>query len=61
MKNYLVILFSVVIICRFVRYSKLKDNFFSSIENFLDGNFKDTDFSIKSKEGNKPEIRNFNF
>tara|TARA_Y100000591_G_C21651630_1_gene603136 strand:- start:24 stop:872 length:849 start_codon:yes stop_codon:yes gene_type:complete len=36
--------------------SKIKDNFFSSIENFLNGNFENTDFSIKSKEGNKPEI-----
>ncbi len=35
---------------------QIKDKFFSSIENFLDGNFEDTDFSIKSKEGNKPEI-----
>ena len=34
----------------------LKDNFFSSIENFFDGNFENTDFSIKSKEGLKPEI-----
>ena len=33
---------------------QIKDKFFSSIENFLDGNFEDTDFSIKSKEGNKP-------
>ena len=36
--------------------SKIKDKFFSSIESFLDSNFEDTDFSIKSKEGNKPEI-----
>lgn len=36
--------------------SKIKNNFFQSIEKFLDGNFEDTDFSIKSKEGNKPEI-----
>jgi hypothetical protein len=36
--------------------SKIKDNFFSSIENFLNGNFENTDFSIKSKEGKKPEI-----
>ena len=57
MKKYLVILFSVLIFSTSsADTSKLKDNFFSSIENFLDGNFKDTDFSIKSKEGNKPEI-----
>ena len=36
--------------------SKIKDNFFSSIENFLDDNFEGTDFTIKSKEGTKPEI-----
>ena len=35
---------------------KIKDNFFSSIESFLDGNFEDTDFSIKSTEGLKPQI-----
>jgi len=35
---------------------KIKDNFFSSIESFLDGNFDDTDFSIKSTEGLKPQI-----
>jgi len=36
--------------------SKIKDNFFSSIESFLDSNFEDTDFSIKSTEGLKPQI-----
>ena len=36
--------------------SKIKDSFFSSIESFLDGNFEDTDISIKSTEGLKPEI-----
>ena len=57
MKKYLVIFFSVLIFSTSsADTSKLKDNFFSSIENFLDGNFKNTDFSIKSKEGNKPEI-----
>ena len=35
---------------------KIKDNFFSSIESFLDGNFDNTDFSIKSTEGLKPQI-----
>ena len=52
MKKYLVILLSILIFSSSVLdTSKLKDNFFSSIENFLDGNFKDTDFSIKSTEG----------
>jgi adhesin/invasin len=36
--------------------SDIKNNFFNSLENFFDGKFKDTDISIKSKEGNKPEI-----
>ena len=59
MKKYFLIILSIVIFSSAVSVadtSKLKNNFFSSIENFLDGNFKDTDFSIKSKEGNKPEI-----
>ena len=59
MKKYFLIVLSVIIfssVASVADTSKLKNNFFSSIENFLDGNFKDTDFSIKSKEGNKPEI-----
>ena len=36
--------------------SKIKDNFFSSIESFLDGNFEDTEFTLKSAEGLKPQI-----
>jgi len=35
---------------------KIKDSFFSSIESLLDGNFEDTDFTIKSAEGLKPQI-----
>ena len=30
-----------------------KNKFFSTIEDFLEGNFEDTDFSIKSKDGLK--------
>ena len=59
MKKYFLIVLSFVIFSSAVSVagtSELKNNFFSSIENFLDGNFKDTDFSIKSKEGNKPEV-----
>ena len=57
MKRYFIILFSVLVFSTSsADTSKLKDNFFSSIESLLDGNFKDTDFSIKAKEGNKPEI-----
>ena len=36
--------------------TKFKDKFLNSIETLLNDNFDDTDFSIKSKEGNKPEI-----
>jgi adhesin/invasin len=35
---------------------KIKDKFLNSIETLLNDNFKNTDFSIKSKEGTKPEI-----
>ena len=57
MKKYLILLFTVfVFTTSSADTSKIKDKFFSSIESFLDSNFEDTDFSIKSKEGNKPEI-----
>ena len=57
MKKYFIILFTALVFSTSsADTSKLKDNFFSSIESLLDGNFKDTDFSIKAKEGNKPEI-----
>ena len=36
--------------------SKIKSNFLSSIESFLDDNFENTDFSIKSIEKTKPQI-----
>ena len=36
--------------------NNVKNNFFSSIENFLDGKFENTDISIKSTEKTKPEI-----
>ena len=59
MKKYLVFVISVLIFTSAISVadtSDIKDKFFISIENFLDGNFEDTDFSIKTKEGNKPEI-----
>ena len=34
--------------------SKIKSNFFSSIESFLNNNFENTEVSIKSTEGLKP-------
>ena len=59
MKKYFLITLSAVIFLSTVSVadtSKIKDSFFSSIESFLDGNFEDTDFSIKSTEGLKPQI-----
>ena len=61
-KNTVMKKFLIIILTLFVfnvsnaDTSKIKDNFFSSIESFLDGNFDDTDFSIKSTEGLKPQI-----
>ena len=58
MKKYLITLFTVIFFSAVsvAETSQLKNNFFSSLENFFDGKFEDTDISIKSKEGNKPEI-----
>ena len=36
--------------------SKIKSNFFGSIESFLNDNFENTEVSIKSTEGLKPQI-----
>ncbi len=57
MKKILIIILSIfVFTTSSADTNKIKNKFFSSIENFLNSNFEDTDFSIKSKEGNKPEI-----
>ena len=57
MKKILIVIFSVFIFTTSsADTSKIKDNFFNSLENFLNTNFEDTEFSLKSKEGNKPEI-----
>ena len=57
MKKILIFLFLVIFVgSSSADNSNLKNSFYSSIESLLDGNFKDTDFSIKSREGNKPEI-----
>ena len=58
MKKYLITLFTVMFFSAVsvADTSQLKNNFFSSLENFFDGKFDDTDISIKSKEDNKPEI-----
>ena len=59
MNRYIILIISTLIFtssASIADTSKIKNKFFSSIESFLDSNFEDTDFSIKSKEGNKPEI-----
>ena len=58
MKKYIITLFTIIFISAVsvAETSELKDNFFNSLENFFDSKFDDTDISIKSKEGNKPEI-----
>jgi hypothetical protein len=57
MKKFLILILTLFVSSVSVAdTSKIKDNFFSSIESFLDGNFDDTDFSIKSTEGLKPQI-----
>jgi|MGYP006131393019 adhesin/invasin len=59
MKKYIILLISTLIFASSTSIadtSKIKNDFFSSIESFLDGNFEDTDFSIKSTEGLKPQI-----
>tara|TARA_Y100000591_G_scaffold292686_1_gene280090 strand:- start:558 stop:1406 length:849 start_codon:yes stop_codon:yes gene_type:complete len=58
MNKYVITFFSVIFFSAVsvAETSKLKNNFYNSLENFLDSKFKDTDISFKSKEGNKPEI-----
>ena len=57
MKKFLIIILTLFVFnVSNADTSKIKDNFFSSIESFLDDNFDDTDFSIKSTEGLKPQI-----
>ncbi len=57
MRSILIIIFSTLLFTTSTAdNSNIKNTFFSSLENFFDGNFENTDFSIKSKEGLKPEI-----
>ena len=57
MKRYIIVLFYIFIFTSSNADTvNIKDKFFNSIESLLDDNFENTDFSIKSKEGNKPEI-----
>ncbi len=40
----------------FAKADRVLDKFYSSLENFLEENFRNTDFSIKKIEGIKPEV-----
>jgi len=40
----------------FAKVDRVVDKFYSSLENFLEENFRNTDFSIKKIEGIKPEV-----
>ena len=55
-KYYLIILSIFIFTVSHADATKIRDKFFNSIETLLDDNFENTDFSIKSKEGDKPEI-----
>ena len=57
--NFIVKLLIVLMsftVASFADVSQVKNKFFSSIENLLDGKFENTDISIKSTEKTKPEI-----
>lgn len=53
--KFLIILISLTA-ASFADVGQVKDKFFSSIESLLEGNFENTDISIKSTEETKPEI-----
>ena len=55
-KLFIIILSLFIFTVSNANTTKIKNKFFNSIETLLNDNFEDTDFSIKSKEGNKPEI-----
>ena len=59
MKKYIILLISTLIFASSTSIadtSKIKNDFFSSIESFLDGNFEDTDFSIKSTRSEERRV-----
>ena len=56
-KNLLILLFLLLLTpFSFADTLKIKNKFVSSFESFLNENFENTDFTIKSIENNKPEI-----
>ena len=57
LKNLLILLFLLLLTpFSFADTLKIKNKFVSSFESFLNENFENTDFTIKSIENNKPEI-----
>ena len=55
-KNLVILFFLLLTSFSFADTLKIKDKFVSSFESFLNENFENTDFTIKSIENNKPEI-----
>ena len=61
MKKFLIFLFyTLIFTTTSANTSDIKNKFFSTIEDFLEGNFEDTDFSIKSKDGLNKENQELN-
>ena len=54
--KFLLKLFIFVATISFADIKQVKDNFFNSLETFLDGNFEHTDFTIRTTEETKPEL-----
>ena len=55
-KNLVILFFLLLTSYSFADTLKIKDKFFNSFESFLNENFENTDFTIKSIENSKPEI-----
>ena len=55
-KNLVILIFLLLTSFSFADTLKIKDKFVSSFESFLNENFENTDFTIKSIENSKPEI-----
>ena len=55
-KNLVILFFLLLTSFSFADTLKIKDKFVSSFESFLNENFENTDFTIKSIENSKPEI-----
>tara|TARA_Y100000591_G_scaffold325785_1_gene347268 strand:+ start:906 stop:1754 length:849 start_codon:yes stop_codon:yes gene_type:complete len=55
-KIFLIVFLSFTFTATSANTTDVKNTFFNSIESFFNENFEDTEFSIESKEGFKPEI-----